>query len=229
MSSFRSQIACRFAAEAVASQGRCYLWTFTTGSVVTGRQISEVWQAFSERMMKEFPGWSGVRVFELHPGGHGWHVHFVTGRYVWVRLARRVAQLAGFGRIHVKRVAASSAGYVAKYVSKSAERDPGMRLWAVVGKKALQSAGVAWSRVCNIVWECEEADVVRRAWAFVSQLTGNYRAKAEFVSAEVMRWICDRPSAVPMDYRTVCVDGRFVLAIECSGEVAKVVGGSIYR
>ena len=63
-------------------------------------------------------------IFEMHKT-HGLHVHRVTNRFIDVNKARELAQQAGWGRIHVKRMPAEHASYLAKYLSKgrrSAER-----------------------------------------------------------------------------------------------------------
>lgn len=74
-----------------------------------------------------------VAVPELHPGGHGWHWHILTRKYISVEkvrrswtnfLIRRGYEPTGgakYVRIHVKRMGSSrrAASYIAKYVSKS--------------------------------------------------------------------------------------------------------------
>ena len=77
---------------------------------------------------------SALRAFELHEE-HGLHVHLVTNSWIDVNEARVMAQKAGWGRIHVKRIPAAKAGYLGKYLSKE-HRAPcfkGWRLWAAFG------------------------------------------------------------------------------------------------
>ena len=76
----------------------------------------------------------GVRVFELHPGGHGLHVHVVTDQYYRVEDVRAALRGTGWGRIHVTRCS-SGAEYVAKYVGKARRSGElkGVRLWAAFG------------------------------------------------------------------------------------------------
>lgn len=84
----------------------------------------------------------------------------VTNRYIRVKEARKLAKKAGWGRVHVMRINADGAKYLAKYLSK--EREPCFkrwRLWAGFGKWD-------WSRVRDIelesprrvIWEaCKKA------------------------------------------------------------------------
>ena len=75
----------------------------------------------------------GLRVFELHEE-HGLHVHLVTNSFIDVSRARALAEKAGWGRIHVKRIPAERVSYLAKYLSKErVECLKRWRLWAAFG------------------------------------------------------------------------------------------------
>lgn len=107
----------------------CYLWTFTTPDVVTPGNCLKRWRGVSRN-------WKGLRCFrvlEEHPGGHGWHVHFLTVERLEVRDVRKRAERHGFGRINVKRIPAAKAFYSVKYLLKALHRRTGHRLWACVG------------------------------------------------------------------------------------------------
>jgi hypothetical protein len=85
-------------------------------------------------------GFRGVRVYELHPGGHGLHIHAVTANRHNVNEVRHFSDSFGFGRINVKAIPAASADYIAKYLTKS-RRSPelkGRRLWACMGFKGVR-------------------------------------------------------------------------------------------
>jgi hypothetical protein len=112
-----------------------YLWTFTLPVYVEPRKAARMWSLLQRDLVRNLGMW-GVRVFELHPGGHGLHVHVVAGRFHRVEPVRALCERYGWGRVNVKHIPSTAAGYVAKYVSKS-ERSTelkGMRLWAVMGK-----------------------------------------------------------------------------------------------
>jgi len=111
-----------------------YLWTFTFSERLPIAAACCRWQLLQRDLVRSV-GFRGVRVYELHPGGHGLHIHLVTGRRHDVRIVREFSQKNGFGRIHVKPIPAVSADYVAKYLTKS-KREPalkGRRLWSCLG------------------------------------------------------------------------------------------------
>lgn len=124
----RSKWACIFSLQTLVNNGWAYLWTLTTPDEVDLTELSQRWRKLI---------WNGftpcVRVFEKHPGGHGYHVHFVTATRLKVEDLRPKAKAAGFGRIHVKRIPASRAVYVAKYLTKQRSTARGVRLWSCVG------------------------------------------------------------------------------------------------
>ena len=67
--------------------GWAYLWTLTTPDQVDLKELSQRWQKLI---------WNGftpcVRVFEKHPRGHGYHVHFVTAERIDVGELRLKAE-----------------------------------------------------------------------------------------------------------------------------------------
>lgn len=131
----RSRIAFQFSAAALrASNGMVYLWTFTFREVEALRDARKFWSLAAKNLKRRL-GFRGLRVFELHPGGHGLHVHVVTDMRFDVNKVRRISQLYRFGRIHVKMIPKSKAGYIAKYLSKQtrALALKGARLWAAFG------------------------------------------------------------------------------------------------
>jgi beta-propeller uncharacterized protein DUF5122 len=70
----------------------------------------------------------GIRVFELHQE-HGLHVHLVTTSFIDVNRARLLAEKAGWGRIHVKRIPSERVTYLTKYLTK--ERPECLKRWRV--------------------------------------------------------------------------------------------------
>lgn len=120
----------------LADKKVAYLWTFTFRNRLEVSDACGRWQDLQRDLVRSV-GFQGVRVYELHPGGHGLHIHVITSGRHDVRAVRHYAESAGFGRIHVKPLPATGADYVAKYLTK-ARRSPelkGRRLWACLGFK----------------------------------------------------------------------------------------------
>ncbi len=133
----RSKLACIFSLRRLVDGRWAYLWTLTTPDVVDLTELSRRWRKLI---------WNGftpcVRVFEKHPQGHGYHVHFVTAERIDVNALRVKTEAAGFGRIHVKRIPGRAAQYVAKYLTKHRVTTPGIRMWACVGFEGCKAKDV---------------------------------------------------------------------------------------
>ena len=120
-----------------------YLWTFTFREAIDVADARRRWTRF----LNEFNKWrhrdgrsidlAGVRVFELHPGGHGLHIHVLNRAFWGVDSIRHLWQLAsiGGGRVHVKPIPVDRAYYAGKYLRKKgrAECFHGVRMWAGFG------------------------------------------------------------------------------------------------
>jgi hypothetical protein len=102
---------------------RVYFWTFTFAAVHSDWEAMRMFSAFLNHLRKTIGGdWSGVRVAELHPGGHGVHFHALLDRRLDVHIVRRVGRCYGIGRIHVEVAhGEESVKYLAKYLSKQRE------------------------------------------------------------------------------------------------------------
>ena len=120
------------------------MWTFTWPTVVDIIVVRNAWNHFlnsGSGLLRSSPLVSGLRVFEVHPGedgehSHGLHIHFVVNQRLPVDIVRIIAQRAGFGRIHVKRVKERKhALYLSKYLRKQDRTEAliGCRLWAEFG------------------------------------------------------------------------------------------------
>lgn len=118
-----------------------YFWTFTFPLVIHPKDGAGKWQDLCRELRRSL-GFRGVRVFELHPNGHGLHVHVVTPDFYNVSEVRNISNRHGFGRIHVKQWdtedAEQAASYMGKYLNKSVKSWGGislrgMRWWGVFG------------------------------------------------------------------------------------------------
>lgn len=121
---------------------------------------------FERRFRAAYPRTAFALAFELHPGGHGWHVHMAVPSYV---PKDRLARLWGHGFVDIREVrgrtgtrpgrdaARRVARYLAKYVAKDgAAIPPGRQRYAVrsgfqprcevveVGEAAALEGAYAW-------------------------------------------------------------------------------------
>ena len=142
----KSQAAFLFASKTLGKQ-QLFFWTFTFKEVLAVKDTRKRWNHLLTLLLRRWPNLQGLRVFELHKD-HGLHVHLLTNQFIDVSEARLLGERAGWGRIHVKRVATDQAGYLAKYLSK--ERPECLkrwRLWAGFG------AGWEWTKVKDVIRE----------------------------------------------------------------------------
>jgi len=133
----KSAQSCIWSIRALLSEKKiAYLWTFTFRNRLEISDACGRWQDLQRDLVRSV-GFQGVRVYELHPGGHGLHIHVITSGRHDVRVVRHYAESAGFGRIHVKPVPSAGADYIAKYLTKARRSSElkGRRLWACLGFK----------------------------------------------------------------------------------------------
>jgi hypothetical protein len=132
----KSSFALRATIESLPCEGGYLkMWTFTYGALLDLDEAKARWKRFII-LLRQHPRakqWSGVRVFEMHPGGHGLHIHMVTGEWWDVVTVRHLWERAGGGRVNVKPIPKDKAGYVAKYVAKAQEALDRTRIWAYIG------------------------------------------------------------------------------------------------
>jgi hypothetical protein len=107
--------------------------TFARPTSVSDRPwVVSMLQAFGKRLARRMPGIRWLAVLELHPGGHGWHVHMVVSRYVPKAIVRAiwhhghidVRLIAGPGVKDSLSAARKAASYVAKYIAKDVGATP---------------------------------------------------------------------------------------------------------
>ena len=111
---------------------------FTFAEVLDVAEARQRWSKFLDllRRRRKYRGFTGLRVFELHPGGHGLHVHVLTGCYLFVNDVRSLWLSCGGGRIHVLPVPKNRAGYLGKYLKKRGRPAcfRAVRMWARFGE-----------------------------------------------------------------------------------------------
>lgn len=148
----RSKAAFRLSCQTFIEQSfeerrRCALWTFTFPKCIDAKEAFAIWSKFARRLHQ----WGihpltkkqtvyGIRVAELHPGGHGTHFHVLINRYVNWHFMDRLWRKYGGGHCNVKRIKRNKAErvghYLAKYLAKSTRPVcfQGRRVWQAFGK-----------------------------------------------------------------------------------------------
>jgi len=139
----RRAIAFRWTVEALFERNEnIYLWTFTWKVPHADDYYRKSWDKFRHYLQYNFPLLCGLRVFEMHPGSwrlfgesHGLHVHALFNQRVDINRLRKLSDRCGFGRINVKPCDINGAYYLAKYLTKKAERPlpKGMRAFGTIG------------------------------------------------------------------------------------------------
>jgi hypothetical protein len=132
-------MACEFSLDKLASSltggARVRMWTFTMPGLYKPKETAKAWVSLRKELQRVLGFW-GIRVYELHPGGHGLHVHLVTSGWFNVNAVRVIVERLGWGRVNV-RLMNGGISYVAKYLHKASRSGvlKGLRLWDIVGQK----------------------------------------------------------------------------------------------
>jgi len=157
---------------------KLYFWTFTVPQTVPDWWFGNAFTTMFQRVRRKLGECSGVRVFELHPGGHGLHAHVVVNRRYPVTEVRRIAEACGFGIVNVKRVSRATIAelgvYIGGYLGKEGHRVHFTRKTGVWGM------GVG--RVRNMECQSRGSEEMRDAWA---KAKGGDAYKVE----EVAKWM----------------------------------------
>jgi len=111
-----------------------YFWTFTFKKVWPDWYYMTAWNKFQTDLKNHFAGFvQGLRVIEIHPGGHGLHFHAIIDRRLSVHTMRRFGRRVGMGRMQVEVATPGAAEYLAKYLAKRNMLSKGMRKWGTIG------------------------------------------------------------------------------------------------
>lgn len=95
--------------------GHCVFFTLTTKDVVDYAEIRARWRCLRHDLCRALGGARYVMNYEIHPKGHGWHIHGVFDRFVPLDRFLPLIHRHGFGRVDFRRV--GSVG-VANYLTK---------------------------------------------------------------------------------------------------------------
>jgi len=114
------------------ANGCTRLATFTYRDGTHDRaQVVRDWRRFARLLRARWPELAWVRVLELHPSGHGYHVHAGLNRgFPNERRDRALARLWGHGFVDLRKLrgkqggredARAAARYLAKYATKDVD------------------------------------------------------------------------------------------------------------
>ena len=168
--SFKSNLAFRLTIAAYMEQARkcaelrggefyVRLWTITAADVLAYKVYLQRWNGFLTAAHRRYPGFSAIRVIEVHPGedfeipgqpgrwgciSHGLHIHFVCARFFQHGEMQELAHRAKLGHVSVtgrtgggkSHTVDSVTNYLSKYLRKGLYENcrglKGRRMWAPV-------------------------------------------------------------------------------------------------
>jgi hypothetical protein len=192
MSTFKSKLALQQNIELLSENGGLKFWTFTLPYEYHPYKAGQMWGDLC-RELKRSLGFSGVRVFELHPNGHGLHVHVVTNDFIRVEHVRPICKRFGWGRVHVKKIGSEKAkNYLAKYLCKQRKawegaKLVGVRWWGVFGKieKKCRVSDISCVSVQGEIFKNIPAWVVCSVCGVGMPVKGDKKSNARFNMAKM--------------------------------------------
>jgi hypothetical protein len=135
--SHKSKVAFEFSVDRMFEVfDKVYFWTLTWPTVQPDWRYPIAYDMFMKELQHRHGGLiQGLRVVEVHEGGHGLHYHLLVSMRIGVRLLRAIAKKYGIGRVQVTQCNHINQGkYLAKYLSKGGSPlTKGMRRWGTIG------------------------------------------------------------------------------------------------
>lgn len=111
---------CEDSIKILMSNNSAVFFTLTTPDVVSHPEIRERWRNLRHHLVRSLKPVEYVMNYELHPRGHGWHIHSVWNRFIPLKEFLPYARRCGFGRVDVRRVqSVDIADYLVKHCLKA--------------------------------------------------------------------------------------------------------------
>jgi len=134
----KSQAAFVMSAEKLFAENpkQIYFWTFTFKQVHPDFRYPLLWKQFTRKLQHMYGDClHGLRVLQVHPGGHGLHYHALLTKRVAVQIVRRLGKRYGIGRVQVEHCGPGAIHYLAQYLrpTEDFELSKGMRRWGSMG------------------------------------------------------------------------------------------------
>lgn len=100
----------------VLSRGSCpVFFTLTTPDIVDAQEIRHRWRCLRNWMIRKLGNPQYIMNYEIHPQGHGWHIHAVFDCFIPLSQFLPKIHSFGFGRVDVRRVTTLD---IARYLTK---------------------------------------------------------------------------------------------------------------
>jgi len=130
----KASLAFKFSAQSLFKDfGRVSFWCFTFKKKRDINAAFVAWDNLNRAMKRESPHWKGVRVAEVHPGGHGVHFHALLSGFIPFELVNEVGARFGFGHTSCEEANPGSIDYLAKYLTKPQPLLGRRRRWGCIG------------------------------------------------------------------------------------------------
>ncbi len=154
-------------AELMSTRGRLRFGTLTVRlDGLPLRVVADMWRSFSNSRW-----WRSISrkrdyilVYEPHPNGHGWHIHFLCNFYIPIRDLVYESSKYGFGVAWMESVSVDHVYYISKYISKS------RRISRREGSKGVRLVNVSRSMLplSDVIVSSPMLDYVKSNWHIVS-------------------------------------------------------------
>lgn len=119
LKSVKKKFRLEVALDELARTGPLFFWTLTTADCCDYATISQRWKGVRHWLNEKFDNFRYIQNFELHPLGHGWHIHFVCNHFIDLKTLLPRFRDFGFGRVNVKEVVSLTVGnYLLKHAWK---------------------------------------------------------------------------------------------------------------
>lgn len=211
MGDLRRRAAIQCNAVTIKKWGRLGFWTFTFADAVFDPDEAYArWNHFRSLCKREGLEVKGLRVYELHPGGHGIHLHFVTSVFLKHWKIQRLARMAGFGHVFVTPWEGTEellAQYLAKYMAKAKHEDElaGRRVYATLGMRGESTRqvdieiespfGTFWKVLARIIPQWESMPWAEKVQA-VQSLRTRWLASASETASEFAASLLDSHTTI---------------------------------
>lgn len=101
--------------QVLMSKSKCVFLTLTTPDVVDYKTVRERWRNLRHWLVRRLGKPQYIMNYELHPKGHGWHIHAVFTCYISLKKHLHTIRSFGFGRVGVEVVYSK---FVSDYLTK---------------------------------------------------------------------------------------------------------------